>query len=116
MVFVFSIIIIQLVVTSMTYFILILIFQILYLTDPESWTAASVYQATRIFASNLNAKMAQRYFNLVLFPRIRDDIGEYKRLNYHLYMALKKSLFKPAAFFKGILLPLCEVTYVLDLY
>jgi len=82
--------------------------QILYLTDPESWTAAAVYQATRIFCSNLNAKMAQRFYYLVLLPRIRDDISEYKRLNFHLYMALKKSLFKPAAFFKGILLPLCE--------
>ncbi|CAH1773639.1 unnamed protein product [Owenia fusiformis] len=82
--------------------------QILYLTKPEEWSAASVYQATRIFASNLNAKMAQRFFNLVLLPRIRDDIAEYKKLNFHLYQALRKSLFKPAAFFKGILLPLCE--------
>ncbi|XP_071959566.1 bystin-like [Antedon mediterranea] len=82
--------------------------QVLYLTEPERWTAAAMYQATRIFSSNLNAKMAQRFFNLVLLPRVRDDIAEYKRLNFHLYMALKKSLFKPAAFFKGILLPLCE--------
>ena len=35
-------------------------FQVLYITEPEGWTAAAVYQATRIFASNLNAKMAQR--------------------------------------------------------
>lgn len=82
--------------------------QVLYLTDPDSWSAAAMYQATRIFASNLNAKMAQRFFNLVLMPRVRDDITEYKRLNFHLYMALKKSLFKPSAFFKGILLPICE--------
>ncbi|XP_072032267.1 bystin-like [Amphiura filiformis] len=82
--------------------------EILYITEPDRWTAAAMYQATRIFASNLNAKMAQRFFNLILYPRIRDDIAEYKRLNFHLYMALKKSLFKPAAFFKGILLPLCE--------
>ncbi|XP_074656420.1 bystin-like [Tubulanus polymorphus] len=82
--------------------------QILYLTEPDTWSAAAVYQATRIFTSNLNAKMAQRFFNLVLLPRIRDDIVEYKRLNFHLYMALKKALFKPAAFFKGILLPICE--------
>ena len=31
------------------------------------------------------------------------------------FQALKKSLFKPAAFFKGILLPLCEVsTFYID--
>jgi hypothetical protein len=49
------------------------------------------------------------FYNLILLPRIRDDIAEFKRLNFHLFMALKKALFKPAAFFKGILLPICEV-------
>lgn len=82
--------------------------QILYITQPDRWTAAAMFQATRLFASNLNAKMAQRFYNMVLLPRIRDDISEYQRLNYHLYMSLRKALFKPAAFFKGILLPLCE--------
>lgn len=79
-----------------------------FITDPDKWTAAAMYMATRMFASNLNAKQAQRFYNLVLLPRIRDDIAEYKRLNFHLFMSLKKSLFKPAAFFKGILLPLCD--------
>lgn len=71
-----------------------------------------MYQATRIFASNLKEKMAQRFYNLVLLPRIRDDLAEYKRLNFHLYQALRKALFKPAAFMKGILLPLLEVSYI----
>lgn len=82
--------------------------QILYVTEPESWTAAAMYQATRIFSSNLPERMAQRFYNLVLLPRVQDDIAEYKRLNFHLYMALKKALFKPGAWFKGILIPLCE--------
>ncbi|GLV41446.1 by S6 [Carabus blaptoides fortunei] len=82
--------------------------QILYITDPPSWSAAAMYQATRIFASNLKEKMAQRFYNLVLFPRIRDDLAEYKRLNFHLYQALRKALFKPGGFMKGILLPLLE--------
>lgn len=82
--------------------------QVLYLTDPDSWSSAAMYQATRIFASNLKEKMAQRFYNLVLLPRVRDDISEYKKLNYHLYQALRKALFKPGAFFKGIVLPLCE--------
>jgi len=77
--------------------------------DPTSWSAAAMYQATRIFTSNLKEKMAQRFFNLVLLPRVRDDIAEYKRLNFHLYQALRKALFKPGAFMKGFLLPLCEV-------
>nr|XP_045612717.1 bystin-like [Procambarus clarkii] len=75
--------------------------------DPDKWSAAAMYQAVRIFVSNLKEAMAQRFFNLVLLPRVRDDISFYKRLNYHLYQALCKALFKPAAFFKGVLLPLC---------
>lgn len=63
---------------------------ILYVTEPEAWTAA----ATRSFASNLKDRMAQRFYNL--------------RLNFHLYMALKKALFKPGTWFKGILIWLCE--------
>ncbi|XP_036319938.1 bystin isoform X2 [Rhagoletis pomonella] len=61
-----------------------------------------------IFCSVLSHAMAQRFFNLVLLPRIRDDLCEYKKLNMHLYNALKKALFKPAAFMKGIILPLLE--------
>lgn len=80
----------------------------LFLTEPETWSAAAVFQGTRIFASNLKSDQAQTFYNLVLLPRIRDDIAEYKRLNFHLYQAIKKSLFKPAAFFKGFLLPLLE--------
>jgi len=82
--------------------------QLLYLTDPDGWSAAAMYQATRIFTSNLKEKMAQRFFNLILLPRVRDDIDFYKRLNFHLFQALRKALFKPGAFFKGFLLPLCE--------
>merc|ERR1712012_1007153 len=82
--------------------------QLLYLTNPDGWSAAAMYQATRIFTSGLKEKMAQRFMNLVLLPRIRDDIDTYLRLNFHLYQALRKALFKPGAFFKGFLLPLCE--------
>lgn len=82
--------------------------QILYITDPPGWTAAAMYQATRIFASNLKENMAQRFYNLVLLPRIRDDLAEYKRLNFHLYQAVRKALYKPRGFMKGFLLPLLE--------
>ncbi|KAL5276712.1 BYSL family protein [Megaselia abdita] len=82
--------------------------QILFLTEPHNWSAAGLFQGTRIFASVLSQGMAQRFYNLVLLPRIRDDLSEYKRLNMHLYNALRKALFKPAAFMKGIILPLLE--------
>lgn len=82
--------------------------EIIYITQPENWTPNAMYQATRIFVSNLKAKMAQRFFNLVLLDAVQTDIRNTKKLNYHYYMALKKALYKPAAFFKGFLLPLCE--------
>lgn len=82
--------------------------EILYVTQPEEWRPAAMREATRLFASNMNPRMAQRFFNLVLLPAVQDDIRSNKKLNFHLYLALKKALYKPAAFFKGILLPLGE--------
>lgn len=82
--------------------------QVLQITEPDNWTAASIYEATKLFASNLKDDMAQRFYNVVLLPRLRDDIQEYKKLNFHMYNALKRSIYKPAAFYKGIILPLCE--------
>ena len=81
---------------------------ILWLTRPDLWSPCSTFAVTRIFASNLNVKMAQRFFNLVLLEKCREDIRNNNKLNYHLYLALKKALFKPAAFYKGILLPLAQ--------
>lgn len=82
--------------------------QILFVTEPHNWTAAAIYRGTRIFCSVLAQHMAQRFYNLVLLPRVRDDLSEYKKLNPHVYTALKKALFKPSAFMKGIILPLLE--------
>lgn len=82
--------------------------EVLYLTRPDLWTPQAMFAATRIFASNLNPKMAQRFYNLVLLDAVRSDIQTHKKLNYHYYAALNKSVYKPAAFFKGILLPLAK--------
>lgn len=82
--------------------------EILWLTNPEKWSPHAMFAATRLFASNLNPKMAQRFLNIFLLEYVRQDIRDNKRLNFHLYMALKKALYKPQAFFKGIIIPLCE--------
>ncbi|OAD65864.1 hypothetical protein PHYBLDRAFT_119782, partial [Phycomyces blakesleeanus NRRL 1555(-)] len=82
--------------------------EILYLTNPDEWTPHATYEATRMFVSNLKVHQAQRFFSLVLLDRVREDIQENKKLHYHLYLALKKALYKPSAFFKGVLFPLCE--------
>jgi len=76
-------------------------------TDPDAWSDQATFVATRVFASSLNAALAQRFFNLVLLPKVRRQISETRRVSVHLYNALKKSLYKPAAFYKGVLLPLC---------
>jgi essential nuclear protein 1 len=83
---------------------------LLYVTAPESWTPNAVYEATRLFVSNLTASKAEKFVSLVLYPRFRQDIEENEdhKLNYHIYRALKKSLYKPAAFFKGFLFQLVE--------
>lgn len=78
---------------------------LLNITRPESWTANAVLAATKIFAS-ASAEVAQHYYNTVLLDRVKADIYETKKLNVHLYDALRKSLYKPAAFFKGFLFPL----------
>jgi Bystin len=83
--------------------------EVLYLTEPQNWSANAMYQATRIFSSNMHAKRVQIFYQNVLLPRVRDDIRKNRRLHFALYQSLKKSLYKPAAFNKGILFPLCEV-------
>ena len=80
--------------------------EVLWLTKPDEWSPASVYAATRIFASNLNERMSQRFFNLILLGRVQNDIEKHGRLNFHLFASLRKSVYKPAAFYKGIVLPL----------
>jgi len=82
--------------------------EILDVMAPDKWSAAAMYQATRVFASNMSEGLVQRFYNIYLLPRLRDDIEFYKKLNFHMMQCLKKALYKPAAFFKGILLPLCK--------
>ncbi|KAL9625704.1 MAG: hypothetical protein Q9160_000023 [Pyrenula sp. 1 TL-2023] len=78
---------------------------LLSITRPESWSPNAIYAATRIFVSS-PPPTVQLFLNTVLLDRVRDSIHETHRLNVHLYNALKKSLYKPSAFFKGFLFPL----------
>ncbi|KAI1739432.1 Bystin-domain-containing protein [Xylaria scruposa] len=80
---------------------------IIQLTKPESWTPNAVLAATRLFVSSKPAVVRQ-FLNMILLEHVRDNIAETKKLNVHLFDALRKALYKPAAFFKGILFPLVE--------
>ncbi|KAL9108079.1 MAG: hypothetical protein Q9227_007054 [Pyrenula ochraceoflavens] len=77
------------------------------LTQPDSWTPNAVFAATRIFVSSTPSTV-QHFLQTVLLDRVREDIYEHRKLNVHLYNALKKSLYKPSAFFKGFLFPLVQ--------
>lgn len=79
--------------------------EIIQITRPDKWTANACYEATKIFVSS-RPEVAQSFLEHVLLERVREDIQETKKLNVHLFNALKKGLYKPAAWFKGILFPL----------
>ncbi|KAM0787473.1 hypothetical protein ACM66B_003549 [Microbotryomycetes sp. NB124-2] len=78
------------------------------LTVPERWTPHATFAAARIFASNLDPKQSQKFYKEILLEKVREEIRETGKLSVHTYMALKKAIYKPAAFFKGLLFPLCE--------
>ena len=79
--------------------------ELLAITGPQSWTPNACYEATKIFVSG-NASIAQLFLRNVILERAKEEIHETKKLNVHLYKALKKALYKPSAWFKGVLFPL----------
>ncbi|KAL2135970.1 hypothetical protein VTI74DRAFT_6019 [Chaetomium olivicolor] len=78
---------------------------ILQITRPDLWTPNACYAATRIFVS-AKPLVVQRFMEMVILERVREDIYENKKLNVHLFNCLKRGLYKPAGFFKGFLFPL----------
>ncbi|PSR79309.1 Bystin-domain-containing protein [Coniella lustricola] len=81
--------------------------RIIEVAQPDNWTPNAIFAVTRIFTSS-KPGVVQRWLEMVVLPRVRDDIYETKKLNVHLYNSLKKSLYKPSAFFKGVLFALIE--------
>ncbi|KZS97733.1 Bystin-domain-containing protein [Sistotremastrum niveocremeum HHB9708] len=82
--------------------------RLLSLTQPENWSPQATSKATRIFISNLKPEQSRVFLEGVLLDNVREDIRENGKLNVHYYEALKRSVFKPAAFFKGIIFPMVE--------
>lgn len=89
------------------------------LTQPENWSPQACHAATRMFVSQMKPPQARVFLEGVLLDAIREDIRLTKdsvrkqknnrKLNVHYYEALKRALYKPAAFFKGIIFPLLQV-------
>ncbi|KAG2393381.1 hypothetical protein C9374_006912 [Naegleria lovaniensis] len=98
--------------------------EILYLTQPDKWSTQAVYKATKLFVSQGNDFITQRFLNMILLPRVRNDIltsnkkksgpnshfvsRKQLKLNHHLYQSIIKATWRPAALFKGFIIPLCE--------
>ncbi|KAJ7929175.1 Bystin-domain-containing protein [Mycena leptocephala] len=82
--------------------------RLLALTRPENWSPHACLAATRIFISSMKPPQAQLFLSVVLLDAVRDDIQQNKKLNVHYYNALKRALYKPGAFFKGIIFPMLD--------
>ena len=81
--------------------------ELLNITEPFNWTPAAMYEATIKFSSS-EVLMTNIFYEKYLLPAIRNDIKIHKKLNVHYYNCLKKCIFKPSAFFKGIIFPLSK--------
>ena len=81
------------------------------LTEPYNWTPQAMYEAVIQFSS-AEILMSYIFYEKYLVPAIRLDIKKNKKLNIHYYNCLKRALFKPSAFFKGIILPMSKTLSV----
>ena len=65
-----------------------------------------VLKASKYLTHNLENFRLERYFSKYLLIQIRGNIKKEKKLSYHLYQCLKVCMYKPQAFFKGLLFEL----------
>ena len=77
------------------------------ITEPYNWTPQAMYNAVIKFSS-ADSTIGTIFFEKYLVPAIKSDIKKNKKLNIHYYNCLKRALFKPSAFFKGIILPMSK--------
>jgi essential nuclear protein 1 len=83
--------------------------RMLALTHPENWSPHACFAATRVFISNMKPPQAQLFIEVVLLNAVREDISQNKKLNPQYYESLKRALYKPSAFFKGLIFPMLDV-------
>ena len=77
------------------------------ITEPYNWTPQAMYEAVIQFSSS-EVVMTSIFYEKYLVPAIKNDIKKNKKLNIHYYNCLKRALFKPSAFFKGIIIPMSK--------
>ncbi|KAL0230518.1 hypothetical protein PCE1_004077 [Barthelona sp. PCE] len=81
---------------------------ILAITEPWNWTPHAFFRAIRSYVGLMTDNMCSIFYGEYLLPACRVNMANNpnKKLSYHFYQALRKSVFRPKAFFKGLLLPL----------
>ncbi len=52
--------------------------QILFITEPHNWSSAAMFEGTKMFCSGSTQSMSQRFYNLVILPRVRDDLAGFQ--------------------------------------
>jgi essential nuclear protein 1 len=75
------------------------------ITRPQNWTVHAFFKATKIFVSSPESKHTLHFFKYYLLPRCLKNISEKGKLNYHLFQSLRKAIFRPSLWFRGILFP-----------
>jgi len=52
--------------------------EIIQLTHPLQWSPQTMFEATKMFCSNLNAELTEKFYSLIFLPAIRNDIKKKK--------------------------------------
>ncbi|AFP65245.1 bystin-like protein (nucleomorph) [Chroomonas mesostigmatica CCMP1168] len=81
--------------------------EIIWFTRPDQWSFQALYTITRLYFGSLNDEQLDRFFGLVLVPRIQEGILKKKKICYHLYLTINFSSSRPKLFFSSIIIPLC---------
>lgn len=77
-------------------------------TSPDNWTPHATFQVVKIFIAALPASDSEKFLREFFLPKLKADYSESKEVHQQHFIALKKSLYRPSAFYKGIVLPLLE--------
>lgn len=82
--------------------------ELLFHTNPPRWSPQATYNATVLLSTKLTPRLAQRFYTMVLLPKFSQDVAKNKTVGVHIYNSIRRAVYKPTAFFKGIVLALAE--------
>ena len=80
---------------------------LLQMTNPSQWTPQSLFAATKLFI-HTNNQECEQFIRVFLYPIMRHSIQQNKKLHFNEYLAIKRCIYRPVAFFKGVIFPLCQ--------